>query len=446
MTLPQDDPALRLLTEANAAGTYVTKATLSAGADPLAYLNSIDILCTWDTRPAGTEATFPQGISINEAAGEIYVSNQDATTLLRIDTRNMDGTLKSTRSIAVTTGSFTEGLPWWYNGSGELCFMVRVGAGSDPATGAGTYSIYNYTTSTLGAQIPILGAIKADFEGNYLVTSDVWTNTIGKFYIYDWASVKAGTPTLLRTVPVEFNGATVAKNQGIVLNGGYIFLVQGATNTFPTITVYNLAGKVVTAYEFSRPDFAAALNSVKPGTITDLTGYAYENEGGCKYQGKLATLDVVNSTVSMDTSKSVVVLHNVIGGAKVPVGIPPYVYDTGWLTLAQIGASLNTATYPIVSYADPDYTPLIRRIGNRVFFEGAVKGLPTTPVNIVVTTLPAEWRPTRSLSNVPPQRTSNNNTAGWSVKSNGTINMEYTTKTDSSATSWFPFNFSWLIG
>jgi len=489
MTLPQDDPAFRLLTEANgntkyatvasvsantsaiasngmaitANGTAITahttainanaaaiaanKAKLAGAGDPLAYLNSIDILCTWDTRPAGTEATFPQGISINEAAGEIYVSNQDATTLLRIDVRNMDGTLKSSKSLQVASGSFTQALPYWYNASGQLCFFIRTGAGNDPATGGATYSIYNYTLGTLGSPIPILGQINADVEGSYLVTSDAWTNTVGAFYIYDWTSVKNGAPSLVRTVPVDFNGATAAKNQGIVVNGGYLFLIQGATNTFPTITVYNLAGQFVTAYEFARPDYAAALNSIKPGLITDPVNYAFENESGCKYQGKLATLDVINTnaSASMDTSKSVVVLHNVAGGVHVTTGLAPYVYDTGWKTLAQIGVALNTATYPIVEYGT-DYTPMIRRVGNRVFFEGAVKGLPATPVNVVITTLPADWRPVRGVPNVPVQRTSNNNTAGWSVKNTGAITMEYTTNASSSATSWFPFQFQWMIG
>lgn len=430
---------------ANQAASGANKARLDTAADPLAYLNSIDVLCTWDTRPAGTEATFPQGMAINEAAGEIYVANQDATTLLRIDVRNLDGTLKSTKRLTVQAGAFTEALPWWYSGTGDLMFMVRTGAGNDPATGSGTYNIYNYTTGVLGPQIPIQGPIKGDVTGNYLITSDVWTNTIGKFYLYDWSTVKAGAPVLLRTIPVEFSGATAAKNQGLVLNGGYIFLIQGASNTFPTITVYNLAGQFVTAYEFAKADYAAALNSVRPGLITDTTGYAFENEAGCKYKGKLATLDVVNSTASMDTSKSVVVLHNVVGGARVPVGVAPYVHDTNWLTLAQIGATLNTATYPIVEYGT-DTTPLIRRIGNRVFFEGAVKGLPAAPASIVITTLPAEWRPVRHVPGVPFQRCSSNTMAGWSVRNTGVISMDFTTKNPADATTWYPFQLTWMIG
>ena len=426
----------------NAAAIAGNKATIAGAADPLAYLNSIDILCSWDTRPVGTEATYPQGISINEGAGEIYVANQDSTTLLRIDTRNMDGTLKTTRRLTITTGAFTEGLPWWYNSSGELCFMVRTNTGASATNPNAFYNIYNHTTDTLGPSIPILGPIKGDVDGNYLVTSDVWTNTISKFYLYDWASVKAGTPVLLRTIPVESPGATAAKNQGIVINGGYIFLLQGGTGTFPTITVYNVAGQFVTAYEFALPDFAKALNSVRPGTITNLTGYTYESEAGCKYQGKLATLDIVNNTANINDSKSIVVLHNVVGGAKIPVGMAPYVHDTGTLTLAQIGASLNTATYPIVEYGT-DTTPQIRRKGNRVTFSGAVKGLPAAPANIVVTTLPAEWRPLRHVPGVPLQRSSNNTVAGWSVRNTGVISMDYTSNASASATSWYPFQLVW---
>ena len=437
MTLPQDDPAFRLLTEANGnskyatpasvAATYATKATLKAAGDPLAYLNSIDILCSWDTRPAGSEATYPQGISINEAAGEIYVANQDSTTLLRIDIRNLDGTLKSSKSLTVASGSFTEALPYWYNGSGQLCFIVRAGAGADPVTGQDTYSIYNYTTGTLGSPIPIQGRIKADVDGNFMITSDVWTQTISKIWVYDWASVKAGTPSLLNTINVAVQGATVAKNQGLVLNGGYIFVLQGAAGTSPTITVYNVAGQLVNIYNFAALDFAAALNAVKPGTITNLGGYTYENEGGCKYQGKLATLEVVNNTADIVNSKSIVVLHNVIGGVKMPVSLMPYVHDTGWIDLP--------LTSPFVAYTTAQ-APKYRREGNRIEFTGGVKGLATAPASNIVANLPAEFRPLSDRQFT--QMSSAGYTTNWQIGANGDLKLLQTRDTAPGASTWYP--------
>lgn len=427
MVLAQDDPAKRLLTEANAAAKYASRASLDKAADPLAYLNSIDILCSWDTRPAGTEATYPQGISINEDAGEIYVANQDATTLLRIDIRNMNGTLKSSKSVPIQTGSFTEALPYWYNSNGELCFIVRVGAGASATTGAETYSIFNYTTGVLGAQIPILGRIKADVEGNFMVTSDVWTSTISKIWVYDWESVKAGTPSLLNTIHVAAQGNTVAKNQGIVLNGGYIFLLQGAAATNPTITIYNLAGQLVNIYSFSASDYAEALNAIRPGTITNIGGYTYENEGGCKYKGRLATLDVVNNTANIVDSKCYVVIHNVPDGARIPVGLTPYVNDTGWVPL-----TLNTPFTPWTTIS----VPSVRREGNRVEFQGGVKGLTTAPASNTVANLPAEFRPV--IDRQFTQMSSAGYTTNWQLGANGDLKILQTRDPGPAATTWYP--------
>jgi hypothetical protein len=417
------------LPEGPAGGTAI----LDSVADPLAHLNSISVLCSWDTRPAGTEATFPQAVSINEVKQEIYVANQGGT-LLRIDIRNMDGTLRVSRSVTTADGAYTEGLPYWFNASNQLCFMIRTGVAGTEAT----YNIYNFTTNTLGPQIPILGVWKADVQGDSLITTDARNETIKTIYVYDWESVKAGTPVLKSSIYVETSNETAAKNQGLVINGGYIFLLQGAGGTIPTITVYNLAGRLVTIQQYGKAEFAAALNTAKPGIITDVANYTYENEAGCTYQGKLVSMDVVNSTpATIETSKTVLTVHNVLGGARIKAATVPtgYVHDTGWVTLV-----LKTAETGAVAYAG-DTVPRIRRVGNQVYLEGAIKGITATGVDVA--TIPAEFLPQFNRQHVGIFGSAGQ-CSTWQVQpGSGTIKFLGVTAGTVSATSWLVMTNSW---
>lgn len=432
--LADGKPANTVVKEVAATVTAPVARRLDVAADPLAYLNSIDVLCSWQTRDPGT-VTFPQGMNINEEAGEIYVANQDSGTLLRIDVRNLDGTLKHSKSVQITTGAYTESLPYWYNTTGDLCFIIRTGAGNNPATGHYTYNTYNYTKGTLSPQIPIQGGIRADVDGDYMITSDMWTTTISKVWVYDWASVKNGTPRLVNTINLAVTGETVAKNQGLVLNGGYIFLLQGAADTSPTITVYNLAGQLVNIYGVRGEDFANALNQCLPGAITNPQSFAYENEGGCKYQGKLATLEVVNNGSSMTTSRSVVVIHNIVGGAVMPVDLrPTYVHDTGWINLELINGAITYGA---------DTIPRIRRIGKEIYLEGAVKGV--TAGNTDVAVIPNEFLPAFNRQFVQAFG-GGGQTASWQItaaNNGGRVRLMGVSSGTITATSWFPVAHNW---
>lgn len=83
--------------------------------DPLAYINSAEILCSFPVRYKKDMKTWIQGVSINEERQEIYVANQENTgTVLRIDVRDLNGKLKSSKNIPIGSGSFTESLPYFY--------------------------------------------------------------------------------------------------------------------------------------------------------------------------------------------------------------------------------------------------------------------------------------------------------------------------------------------
>ena len=374
----------------------VTNANLRGASDPLAYLNSVSLLCDFPVRENG-EVSWPQGFSINKATNEIYVSNQNGTEL-RIDVRDLTtGVRKSSKITTTESGAFTESLSYFTNGNGELCFMVwPKNGGAVPSA----YAIFNYTLGTLGAQIPIYGFTRGDVSGNYLITSDAWTNSVTRFYVYDWASVQAGAPSLLTTIPVENTGATAAKNQGIAIVGGHLYLSQGAQTDSPTVMVWDFTGKLRAVRQYGRTAFQAAVNTLKPGYLTN-SAYTYEAEGATNLDGKLVTGQIVNNNPAVVTDSRMLVLqHNRVDGANMLAQpITTYAYDTGW-------QSLTLENSWTVANSTP---PMYRRVGNLVRLKGAVTNATATTTYSTAFTLPAGARPLETM--------------GYGISSNTTATM-----------------------
>jgi len=289
------------------------RSALQMTSGPFAYLNSVALLCEFPAREKG-QTTWPQGVSINKAAKEIYVSNQNGTQL-RIDVRALpSGARKSSRTIRTEDKCWTEALPWFYNKKGQLCFIIR-------ATGGGyahssTYAIYNYTTGTKGANIPIKGIWRADVSGGYLVTTDANTISVKHFYLYDWSSVRAGSPRLVATIPAQAGARTAGKNQGLAWVGKYFYLIQGNPAQSPTFQAWDSNGKLAVACKYTRSDFRNLVNKLKPGYLTN-SNYAYEAEGALNYEGKLVSVQVVNNNPSVITDARVLVLqHHRLDGVR----------------------------------------------------------------------------------------------------------------------------------
>jgi len=425
-----DDPTKKLLTEANAAaeylpteeaaGTYTSKATTAAATDPLAHLSSVVPFAQFNARPAGL--LWPQAFSFNETAGELYTSmsgslDGGATNSLRISVRNLDGTIKSEKTITVPLDTSSEGLPWFYNGAGDLCFVIR------PASLGVGYAIYNYTTNTVGPNIAIQGNFKSDVEGNLFATCDASSSTsgVGAVYLYDWASVQAGTPTLLTTVRLEVRN-TMNKVQSFAINGGHIIFSHGASKTEPYISVYTMTGKLVTAFQMDKPTFADAINSRFPGTITNRLSYRHESEGAATYKGAVLTGHVTDNNTS--SYLYTILMHNRIDGARVKA-LPQYMaYDTGWVDI-----TLASGILVYGAGTNPQY----RRIGDIIYMRGAVKGLPTSPSSVLVGTMPAGPATTQQATQV----TSSGKTANWQINTGGSIYV-LNSGNAGDATSWFP--------
>jgi len=403
--------------------------TTDAAPDPMAYLSNVTVLAEFPIR-IDSDTTWVQGVSINEDDGEIYVANQrTGGTYLRIDVRTITGAYVSSRTIPIATGAYTEGLPWFRNSSGHLCFIVRTEAGA-------SYAIYNYTTDVLGAAIPILGRAKADVDGNDFVTSDVWQSDISRMYVYDWDSVKAGAPVLRHTVVLDSAQPLFEKSQGLVVNGGYFFIIQGAAEGRPALTAYNAAGRMLTALAFDKVGFADAVNEQRPGTISNRTAYRYENEAGCTYQGKLVTLEVVNDHPTDNyQARCLLIVHNEIAGSRVQTTLPAASHDTGWQPV--------TLRSGIAAYAS-DTVPRWRRIGNQVYVNGAIKGLGASPSSTPVGDIPVLGRPDRNLQWTSPS--SGGSQTNWQLSSSGVLQIMNTTFPTTGVGTWFPFSCTFATG
>jgi hypothetical protein len=402
----------------------VSKKKLAAMRDPLAYLNSVEVLCKFPARGQSTDA-WMQGFSINETTNEIYVAVQrnDGATGLTIEVRNLDGSFKQSKTFAIESGAFTESLPFFYNGNNELCFVVRTQTAS-------TAAIYNYTLGTLGTPFALSGtAHKSALDGDYFITCDTSSSapyTLKTIYVYAWSSIKSGTPTLLNSFRVTNYGDLVQKAQGIVVNNGFIFLTQGESSGEPAITAYNTAGQVVNAYMYTKESLASAINSYFPNDITDVSTYTYENEGGCKYKGKLATAHLINGTVY-------ITIHNSPTGKALETKVPIYRVDTGWQSVTLLNGVTEFAS---------DTTPRVRRAGNQIILTGALKNVPGT-VNLEVMEFYSGFAPDRNFQ--APQVTSSGFHANWQVQPNGRARILTTKNTGADLTSWYPFHITWFI-
>ncbi|MCX8454602.1 hypothetical protein [Paenarthrobacter ureafaciens] len=410
----------------NAVTSKAEKVTLQAASDPLAYLDNMAILCQFPVRENG-ETLWPQGIAINQADNELYVSNADGpASVLRIDVRDLTtGIRKSSKSITVAAGTWTEGLPWFKDGSGNLCFIVRATSGT---TEDSTYAIYNYTAGTIGANIAIKGPFKSDTDGKYFITSDAYNRTAKKFFIYDWESIKAGTPSLLATVPIENAGTTPGKTQAVAIVGGYLYIAQGDQASNPSISAYDFTGRLKATRNYAKEDFQAAVNALLPGYLTN-PAFVYECEGATNLNGKLVSGQIINNTPAIPANGvMLVVQHNRIDGANIKATpLSTYVYDTGW-------QDITPASGWTVGGSG---TMQVRRIGNLVRIKGhPLNAAAAANAWVQVGTLPAGFGFEPGLSTQFAQTSNTTATMAVRVNPGGTIECWASATTG----AWRPLN------
>jgi len=220
---------------------------------------------------------FIQGASFNSKKKEYYVARQlnggEYSTITRYSM--VTRTEIDSKEFEHSTGAYTEGLPFFYNERGELCFFVRT-------TYDMNIAIFNYDTGELGSNRGMLGGSKlgSDPDNKYLITHFGDANRCEGLYLYDFDEATRGNMRLLRKIYFDGEIINGEKVQGVTMINNVIYLGRGKTQ--PTVTAVNMSGKTIATYDFDRKDLAAMINVWAP--CIEGTSYEYESEGVSFYE------------------------------------------------------------------------------------------------------------------------------------------------------------------
>ena len=395
-------------------------------------LNYVDFLTSWDCREYDAHA-WTQGFSINEDTEEIYVSCYHSTPskVQWVECRNYDGTLKwKTDELPQVNGdAFSEGLPYYYDGS-QLCFILRLDPGGNVRT-------YNTVTKVLSDQIKVEGITKlfGDDKYFYCATGQPTHAILTAIHIYTLDSIKAGTPELVNTIQLDTFGSLAQDNkpQGMAVRDGNIFTAGGKYYSDDPrsgrldLRVYNGTGRISNAFTLNKVGFRSALSSLKRPNDTIPNETSFENEGLYPLKdGRIAVMNHLHRYVY-------ITIHG--SGSSTHVDSDPLMYsnDSGWINM--------DLTEGILPYSDTSI-PRYRRIGNIVYLQGAFKGLAEIDSgSSQLGFLPRGFRPSMQYDFMQIS----NGTSWWRgyVRETGGIRIVSYSGT-LSASSWLPMNLEFV--
>ncbi|PZW79976.1 hypothetical protein [Bacillus sp. AG442] len=132
---------------------------------------------------------FPQALSINQDDDELYIARQENGGTVCIISRYQlsSAKFKDSKQFAITNSTYNEGLPWFKNSSGDLCFLVRQKFENE-------LSIFNYTSGEIVQTMQVLGSYKTgnDIDKKYFISGNSTNEKMDRIYIYDFQSIVAG--------------------------------------------------------------------------------------------------------------------------------------------------------------------------------------------------------------------------------------------------------------
>lgn len=351
---------------------------VSEASDPLAHLNHVAVFMSVVARPI--PGYFAQAFSVNETEGHVYIAFLAAIGAERkILVQIWDPATKTLvgQNTATTTyiAAGTEGLAWFRNGLGQLCFIVRGGEGGLE------YQVFNFDTGAVGSPIPILGAHKSAQNGVYFYTcsSGSAANGVDTVYVYDWASIQAGVPVLLRSIKLDINPYP-SKVQSFTVNNGYLIFSHGAHKEPAWVSVYNMAGRFVRMFGITQEQMLGLGQLVDPslGSLVN-----HESEGAAVWRGQLLTGHALWNDDSTATGPFVILRHNVPSGRR--LSPRDHVPGNPWTTVTM-------EPNLVVTEAS---RPEIIRDGSLSTLEGLVSGLPSG-TNVRIGTVAKEYGPRRT--------------------------------------------------
>ncbi|MBE5106485.1 BppU family phage baseplate upper protein [Bacillus thuringiensis] len=273
--------------------TGASKVDFDSMTDPATYLNSVKVLTRIPTKQViNSKNMWLQGVNVNAGKSEVYAAYVDDNgTTLRVEIFDFNAKSKGQRTFATSQNSYTESLPYWYNASNQLHFLVRL-------TNDSKYHVLNFDAGTTTGPFQLQGRRTiAVQDGNRMITVKESSNgAITGMYIYDWLSVKNGQPKLLGEKNFETTSSKPEKTQGVAQLGGYTFLCQGEYLGHPHLTVIDNTGKIQNVFRYAKWSLANIINAKYPNAIPadKKDTWDYESEGGCVYNGKLVTTQVTS--------------------------------------------------------------------------------------------------------------------------------------------------------
>ncbi|WP_219921637.1 collagen-like protein [Brevibacterium oceani] len=395
-------------------------------------LNYMDYFTSWDSY-AETNGAWTQGFTINEDTEEIYVSVY-LDNAQWVECRKYDGSLKWRTDDIELPGNiaYSEGCPFYYNESDQLCFILRI----DPG---GYVRTYNSVTKVLSAAMPVLGVSKlfADNKYFYCAYADPDRAILTTVYVYSLESIKNGAPVLVNEIQLDQFGPLPQDNkpQGLAVNDGFIYLSAGKRDANDDTTgrldlrVYNATGRIVSGVVLNKADYRRVLAEQKRPSDTIPNEVSFENEGVFPLRdGRIATMNHLHRYVY-------ITVHGVGSSAKVDTDTVPMSNSSGWKTLPLAEG--------VTAYSETQI-PQYRREGPIVFVRGAFKGIASISGSANLGLLPAGYRPEMNTN----FQMVSNGSAYWrcDVGNNGYIKIVNYNSGTISAASWLPVALSFVIG
>ncbi len=179
----------------------------------------------------GSSSRFPQSAVIDYENNKFYIARQTTGAYQdqMIFEYDMQGNLLRNKPVPIGVQVYIEGLVYFRNASNQICFIV-------PVEKYGVFGIFNFDTGILESQFNMDGNNKIGFDNqkryflcgksdNPTLDQNQHTNGI---HLYDLESVKAGTPTLVKTVELLTEEITTPKIQGLTMIDDVILLGRGA--------------------------------------------------------------------------------------------------------------------------------------------------------------------------------------------------------------------------
>ncbi|OEK55979.1 hypothetical protein [Staphylococcus equorum] len=226
--------------------------------------------------------SFVQGLVVVQERDELYVIRKDGSLANSNITRYKFSTLEEIDYRVVKLNSksaYNEGLPYFINESGDVCFILRTSYDQ-------LACIYNYTTDYKHKDMVLPGSSKHGIDRSkkyYYTNFGDATETFG-IYLYDFESVKAMKPKLIRTIRFDLSVTYDEKIQSIAMVNNHFVLTQGKTQ--PKITTLNMNGSPVKSVSLSKQGMQDMLAETIGDETLNYSPVKYEAEGSGVFLGK----------------------------------------------------------------------------------------------------------------------------------------------------------------